>query len=459
MNRRLFGTDGIRAPFGQEPLTPATVRRLGLALGRELASAGNPEPLVLLGGDTRASTPALITWMTDGLQAAGARTVDLGTVPTPAVAWSVPRYGAAAGVVASASHNPASDNGLKLIDSAGFKWTPEAESGLEVRLAGTESPGLSCERPEADRATAPDAAGRYLRWLIGEAGGRLALAGLRVALDAANGAAGGIAGALFANLGASVELLFASPDGRNINLGCGSTHPHALAARLAKAPFGELQLGFAFDGDADRALLLDERGKVHDGDAMLYLWARDLQQRGELVVAKIVATSMSNLGLEQALQAIGVGVVRCDVGDRSVVATLRAQGLRLGGEQSGHIVDLHCSTTGDGLLTAARIAVIAARAARAGIPVSKMLADFRRFPQVLLNVQVARKPSFEQLPAVTATARRVEDRLGAQGRLVLRYSGTEPLARIMIEGPDKDAIGHLADELADAIRKEIGVAP
>jgi len=458
MSRRLFGTDGIRAPFGEEPLTPVTVRRLGFALGREIASAEHPEPLVLLGGDTRASTPALIAWMTDGLQAAGARTVDLGTVPTPVVAWSVPRYSAAAGVVVSASHNPARDNGLKLIDGAGFKWTPEAESGLELRLAGTTSPGLPSVPRAADRATAPEAGGRYLRWLVGEAGGPHVLDGLRIALDAANGAAAEIAGPLFTNLGASVELLFASPDGRNINLDCGSTHPQALAARLAKASRGELHLGFAFDGDADRALLLDERGELHDGDAMLYLWARDLKQRGELGVPRIVATSMSNLGLEQALQAIGVGVVRCDVGDRSVVATLRAHGLRLGGEQSGHIVDLHCSTTGDGLLTAARIAVIATRSVRAGTSVSNLLADFRRFPQVLLNVQVARKPSFEQLPAVAAMAHRVEDRLGGQGRLVLRYSGTEPLARIMIEGPDEEAIGHLASELADAIRKEIGVA-
>ena len=458
MSRRLFGTDGIRAPFGQEPLTAATVRRIGLALGRELASTKHREPLVLLGGDTRESTPALIEWMTDGLLAAGARTVDLGTVPTPTVAWSVPRYGAAAGVVVSASHNPARDNGLKLIDDAGFKWTPEAESKLEVRLAGTENPELASERRGTERVTASEAGERYLRWLVGEAGGRQALTGLRVALDTANGAAAEIAGELFVRLGARVELLFASPDGQNINRDCGSTHPEALAVRLAA---GEFDLGFAFDGDADRALLLDERGHLHDGDAMLFLWARDLQQRGELPVPKIVATSMSNLGLEEALAAIGVGVVRCDVGDRSVVATLRAQGLRLGGEQSGHLVDLHSSTTGDGLLTAARIAAIAAKAARVArgrMPLSALLADFRRFPQVLLNVQVVRKPSFEQLPGVTAMARRVEDRLGTHGRLVLRYSGTEPLARIMIEGPNEKSIGDLADKLADAIRKEIGIA-
>ncbi len=459
MTRQLFGTDGIRARFGEEPLTRATVRRLGLALGRKLRGTAEGEPpLVLLGGDTRASTPALVEWMTDGLHAAGARTIDLGILPTPAVAWSVPRSGAAAGVVASASHNPAEDNGLKLIDAAGFKWSTEAESRLEGLLAGTgdfeSSDGQAARQPTAG-ATDPEASRRYLQWLVGEAGGRRALAGLRVALDAANGAAATIAGELFSGLGARVELLFTSPDGRNINLDCGSTHPAALAARLATGAF---DLGFAFDGDADRALLLDERGTVHDGDAMLYLWARDLHQRGQLVVPKVVATSMSNLGLECALRPIGVEVVRCDVGDRAVVATLRANGLRLGGEQSGHLVDLHCSTTGDGLLTAVRIALIGASAARAGRTISAELAGFRRFPQILVNVRVTSKPPFAELSGVAAAARRVEAGLGSEGRLVLRYSGTEPLARIMIEGPDEGSIGELASELADAIRQEIGAA-
>ena len=457
MTGKLFGTDGIRARFGEEPLTRATVRRLGLALGRKLRGTADGEPpLVLLGGDTRASTPLLVEWMTDGLQAAGARTVDLGILPTPAVAWSVPRSGAAAGVVASASHNPAEDNGLKLIDAAGFKWSTEAEARLEGLLAVTEAPESSdgqAAGPSTAGATDPQATRRYLRWLVGEAGGRRALAGLRVALDAANGAAATIAGELFSGLGASVELLSSAPDGQNINRDCGSTHPAALAARLAT---GEFDLGFAFDGDADRALLLDERGTVHDGDAMLYLWARDLHQRGQLVVPKIVATSMSNLGLECALRPIGVEVVRCDVGDRAVVATLRANGLRLGGEQSGHLVDLHCSTTGDGLLTAVRIAVIGASAARAGRTISAELAGFRRFPQILVNVRVTSKPPFAELSGVAAAARRVEAGLGTEGRLVLRYSGTEPLARIMIEGPDESSIGELAGVLADAIRQEIG---
>ena len=474
MTRRLFGTDGIRAPFGTEPLTVSTVRRIGFALGRELFAAQSvPEPpLVLLGGDTRASSPQIVEWMSAGLAAAGVRTLDLGTLPTPAVAWSVPRCGAAAGVVASASHNPAADNGIKLIDRYGFKWEPDAEARLEAHLVDLEVPMIdaasdaahashashasdTAHATGAPRPTDPAASRRYLDWLVDEAGGPRALAGLRVALDAANGAASTLAGELFANLGAEVELHFASPDGLNINRDCGSTHPEALAARLAT---GDFDLGFAFDGDADRALLLDERGRLHDGDAMLYLWARELQRRGELALPQIVATSMSNFGLERALEAIGVGVVRCDVGDRAVVETLRANGLRLGGEQSGHLVDLDCSTTGDGLLTAARIAVIGASAARAGRTISAELAGFRRFPQVLVNVRVARKPPFAELGRVAAEVQRVEDDLGAQGRLVLRYSGTEPLARIMIEGPDEVSIGELAGALADAIRQEIGAA-
>ncbi len=465
MTQRLFGTDGIRAPFGEEPLTAVTVRRIGLALGQELFGAhSEPEaPLVLLGGDTRASSPTLVEWMSEGLASAGVRTVDLGTLPTPAVAWAVPRYAAAAGVVASASHNPAADNGLKLIDRAGFKWEQEAEERLEARIGGMKGeevrPGSARAAAAADqpgsRATDSEAGQRYLDWLLRESGGRQALSGLRIALDTANGAAAALAGTLFAALGAEVELHSASPDGGNINRDCGSTHPEALAGRLAT---GDFDLGFAFDGDADRALLLDERGALHDGDAMLYLWARDLQQRGLLGVPQVVATSMSNLGLERALDAIGVGVLRSDVGDRAVVSMLRDQGLRLGGEQSGHLVDLHCTTTGDGLLTATRMARIAAAAARAGRTISTELAGFRRFPQILVNVRVARKPPFAELAGVSAVARKVEEGLGSQGRLVLRYSGTEPLARIMIEGADEASIGELASDLANAIRQEIGVA-
>ena len=441
MSRRLFGTDGVRGRFGEEPLTEPTVRGLAVAVGHRV-SAHAPGAAVLVAGDTRASSPVLARWIEQGLAAGGARPVDLGTLPTAAVARLVPERRAAAGVVLSASHNPAADNGIKLIGADGFKWSDEAELALERSLVPHPA---SAARVVAERDAA--AAGDYLGALRAAGGD---LRGLRLLLDCANGAASSLAGPLFAALGARVEVIFDRPDGSNITLGCGSTHPEALAASVAAGGF---DLGFALDGDADRALLVDERGEVRDGDAMMFLWARHLAARSELEPRAIVATSMSNLGLEHALAPDGIAVVRCGVGDREVVATLRAGGLRLGGEQSGHLVDLARSTTGDGLLTAV---VLASLIAEAGRPVSDLLAGFRRYPQLLVNVKVRSKPPLEGLPAVAAAARAAEVRLGADGRLLLRYSGTEPLARIMLEGPDEPTLHTLADELATALRTEIG---
>ncbi|HSM52217.1 MAG TPA: phosphoglucosamine mutase, partial [Thermoanaerobaculia bacterium] len=275
-------------------------------------------------------------------------------------------------------------------------------------------------------------------------------AGLRLAVDAAHGAASAIAGEVVAALGARVELLCAAPDGENINDVCGSTHPEGLARRIAAGGF---DLGFALDGDADRALLVDERGEVRDGDAMLYLWASALARAGTLAPAAIVATSMSNLGLEQALAPLGVAVARSDVGDREVVALLRREGLRLGGEQSGHLVDLRRSTTGDGLLTAVTLARLVARSGKSA---SDLLAGFRRFPQLLRNVPVPRKRPVTELPRVARAARHAEETLGTAGRLVLRDSGTDPLARIMLEGPDEFLIESLAAEIAEALAADLG---
>ncbi len=444
MTPRFFGTDGIRARFGDEPLVESTVRRIGRTLAEHLA-ASTADPLVLLAGDTRASTRPLLDWASRGLLAGGARAFDLGVLPTPALARLVVERNANAGLVVSASHNPPEDNGIKLIGADGFKWPSASEHALEGRLEACADPGPGAPAPRDETA-----AEAYLTALVQLLGDGLPLRGLRVALDAANGAASALAGNLFARLGAEVELLFAEPDGLNINHGCGSTHPQALAARVGG---GSFDLGFAFDGDADRALLVDETGRIRDGDAMLVLWARFLHQNGHLAPPRIVATSMSNLGLERALDTLGIRVERCEVGDRAVVDTLRAAGLRLGGEQSGHLVDLALSTTGDGLLTAATLSLVVARAGR---PVSELLRDFHRYPQVLVNVPVRTKPPLESLPGVAAAARDVRERLAGDGRLVLRYSGTEPLARVMVEGPDELVVGALADALAVAIRRDIG---
>ncbi|HSM14381.1 MAG TPA: phosphoglucosamine mutase [Thermoanaerobaculia bacterium] len=447
MTPRLFGTDGIRARFGDEPLVRSTVVAIAAATARILRSE-TADPRVLIAGDTRASTPTIGRWLAAGLAAGGARPSALGVLPTAAMARIVPARSAAAGVVVSASHNPAADNGIKMISANGFKWGAAAELELESEVMAAAAPAVA-EEPEL--GSDPSARDEYRSALRSEAGSPRALAGLRLALDLANGAATGFAD-LFETLGASIETHFDAPDGANINRGCGATHPEVLAARMKGRG---LDLGFAFDGDADRAILVDESGTARDGDAMLLLWARALAARGELEPRAVVATSMSNLGLERALARDGIEVVRCGVGDREVVETLRARGLRLGGEQSGHLVDLARSTTGDGLLTALVLAEIVRRAERT---VSELLADFQRYPQRILNVAVRAKPDLGSLPRVAAAARGAVDRLAGDGRLVLRYSGTEPLARVMVEAPDEATVETLTEEIAAAIRAEIGAA-
>ncbi|MEM9293544.1 MAG: phosphoglucosamine mutase [Acidobacteriota bacterium] len=456
----LFGTDGIRGPFGQPPLDRDTLTALGRELGRALVrgaseEAGGP-PEVLLAGDTRASTPEICSWLAAGLTAAGAKVRYGAVLPTAAVAALTAEGPYAAGIAVSASHNPAADNGVKLITAEGFKWPQEGERELERAIAedgnASAQETLSAPPLSQDEELLP----HYRQLLEGSLEQELGsaspqpLRGLSLVLDCAQGAASELAGSLFRDLGAEVEVLFASPDGHNINEACGSTHPETLQQQV-KARGADL--GFAFDGDADRALLVDETGELRDGDAMLYLWATALRRGGGLEPSKIVATTMSNLGLVRALAQEGIELVRCEVGDRAVVRTLRQQGLRLGGEQSGHLVDLARSTTGDGLLTAMVLAVLVA--AQEG-SVSQQLSGFRRYPQTLINVEVGRKPPLEEIPAVAEARQQVEESLGDDGRLVLRYSGTEPLARVMIEGPDEATIGSLAQRLAGVIQDSLG---
>jgi phosphoglucosamine mutase len=452
---RLFGTDGVRGRFGEPPLDHATVTALAVQLAATLRERrghggnGSP-PRVVLGGDTRESTPEICRWLAAGLAAGGIDLRYAGVIPTPGVAYLARETGAAAGVVVSASHNPYPDNGIKLIDPTGTKWSDEDELALERRLlpGASEIPDLPAGQPVVE----PELRELYLRHLASTLPAGSPLAGLKVVLDAGNGAASGYAGELFERLGAGVALLHAAPDGRNVNQECGSTVPGEMAARVAAEG---ADLGAAFDGDADRCILADEQGEVRDGDAILYLWATCLHRGGRLDPPRIVATSMSNLGLERALAAEGIGIARCAVGDRYVVEAMRQEGILLGGEQSGHIVQSHLASTGDGLLTAIQMAFLRHQDGR---PLSAMLAPFRRYPQVLLNVKVQRKVELKTLPAVAAAARSVEERLGGDGRLVLRYSGTEPLARIMIEGPEQGAIDALAEEIATAIRGELGAA-
>ena len=451
MNARLFGTDGVRGRFGEFPLDRETVTALAAHLAatlRERRANGAP-PSVVLGGDTRESTPEICRWLAAGLASGGVEARYAGVIPTPGVAYLARPLGAAAGVVVSASHNPFPDNGIKLLDPQGSKWSDDEELALERRLRDGAG-GAGEVRDGGDPAVETELRERYLGHLASTLPPGTPLEGLKVVLDAGNGAASAYAGEIFERLGARVLLLHAQPDGRNVNEGCGSTAPDEMAARVAAEG---ADLGAAFDGDADRCILADDQGQVRDGDAILYLWATHLHDNGKLTPARIVATTMSNLGLERALDRRGIGITRCAVGDRYVVEAMKKEGIRLGGEQSGHIVQSELASTGDGLLTALHMAWVVRQAGR---PLSELLADFRRYPQILKNVRVARKTDLSTLPKVTEAARSVEDRLGADGRLVLRYSGTEPLARVMIEGPDQPTIEAMADELAGVIVAELG---
>ncbi len=435
---RLFGTDGIRGAFGTPPLDEPSVRRVGHAIAAVLKDE-HDAPEVLLGGDTRESTPELTRWLGESLRGAHCTAHDLGTIPTPGVAFLTRTRGAAAGVVISASHNPFPDNGIKIIGSDGFKVSDAIEQRIEQLCAEASDPAPA----GAPANPAPELRGRYVEHL--QATSPCALDGMHVVLDTGHGAASPIAGEVFRGLGAEVTVLHDAPDGRNVNDSCGSTAPEKAADAVRDAG---ADLGFAFDGDADRVILIDEAGTVRDGDEILYLWARELAARGALGPPEIVATSMSNLGLERALASHDIGVVRCDVGDREVVRTLRERRLKLGGEQSGHIIQLDLGTTGDGLLTAVQLAgMVKSRSAAA----SELLRGFSRFPQLLRNVPVGHKPPLLEIDAIRTEAERIEKELGADGRLVLRYSGTEALARIMLEGPEQGQIEDMASRLAEVI--------
>ena len=487
MTPKLFGTDGMRAVFGTPPLDQPTVQAVGYWFARLSADGAlrwvrgssdplppeaarnragrRPAPLLILGGDTRASRAEITAWLAAAVRAAGCDVRSAGVVPTPAVAYLVTELGAAGGIVVSASHNPSTDNGVKLIGADGFKVDPEVEQAIEDRVAegggefGRPSAGAlwppSAAAGQKTRAPGvvedePELADRYLAHLADSLPADQPLAGLRIAVDAANGAGAPYAARLFTGLGADCAVTCDQPDGRNINLDCGSTSTGRIAA-FTRATGSDL--GVALDGDADRALLCDHRGRICDGDILLYVWATHLAARGELPGHRIVATTMSNMGLEKALEAASVGVVRCGVGDREVVEAMRREGVRLGGEQSGHLVDLGLGTTGDGLLTAAAVASIVAASGR---PLADLATGFRRFPQILRNVKVREKQPLESVRGLSEAVASVERELGTSGRVLLRYSGTEALARVMIEGPDQGRIEELCGRIATVLEAELG---
>jgi phosphoglucosamine mutase len=446
--RKLFGTDGIRGIAGKPPLDSTTVFAAGLALGHSLHKT-IPAARVLLGRDTRESGPWIAATFAAGLRDAGTQVESAGIVPTPAVAFLARTHGFHAGVVISASHNPWHDNGIKLFGGDGFKLPDAVELGIEDEIlhhaARIQAPPEPT--PITDNAALQ---ADYIQFLLDAVPG-LSLKGLRIVADCANGAASAIAPELFRRLGGNVTLLNIEPDGRNINEGCGALHPQWVAA---EAESRGASMGLTFDGDADRCMLAGAHNNVINGDAILLMAARDLKARALLTGDIVVATTMSNMGLEAALKRSGIRMLRASVGDRYVLEQMQQHNAALGGEQSGHILFPHLATTGDGLLTAL---VILDLIARSGKSIDELTADLKVYPQVIINVKVREKKPLELIPSVAVTIRAAEEELKDSGRVVIRYSGTEPLARVMIEAENEEAMRHHADEIAGAIHFALGV--
>ncbi len=450
MSKQLFGTDGIRGVPGEYPLDDSTLERIGAALGHYLArhsAAAAAASRVLIGRDTRESGPHMEECIERGLAAGSAEFVSAGILTTPGVAWVVRNEGFAAGVIISASHNPYHDNGVKLISSAGMKFSDAAEAEIEREMVA----GAALQRAAAPPRvrTDPKLEEDYLGSLRADALPGARFAGLKIVLDCANGAASSLAPRLFESLGPEVVAINNQPDGRNINAASGSLHPEGMQKKVLES---RADLGVAFDGDADRAIFSSSTGRRVDGDGVLLAMGRYMKAAGTLKGSTIVGTTMANLGLERALEKSGLTLARVAVGDRYVLEEMQRTGANLGGEQSGHILFLDDATTGDGMLTAVKIASLVSLKGS----LDSLVADLKVFPQTIVNVRVRSKPSLESLPGVSQILAEAERSLGNSGRIVLRYSGTEPLARVMVEAELDSDVRRWSEALADALRSSIG---
>jgi len=451
----LFGTDGIRGVAGEFPLTAESTYLIGRALGHDLVR-NTRSARAVMGQDARESSGWIADRVAAGMAAVGVDVHSAGVITTPGVAYLARSRGFAAGVVISASHNPWTDNGIKVFSGDGFKLTDERELAIEKEIfALLQKPGaaddtaLKIARPSLPGETGLRKA--YIESLAGSVASDLS--GLRVLVDCANGAATAEAPELFGSLRVQATFIHVTPDGKNINEGCGALHPETLGRAVAEAG-GKFDLGVTFDGDADRALFCDGAGRVVNGDGVLLLTARDLQARGKLSGSTVVATTMSNMGVEIALKKSGIRMVRANVGDKYVLEEMLKTGATLGGEQSGHIIFRDGdATTGDGLLTALRVMDVIVRSGRS---LAELVSDLKVFPQKIQNVRVREKIPFAHVPEVQRAIEAAERELDGNGRVVVRYSGTEALARVMVEAESEEKMQALTAEIAEAIRKTLG---
>ncbi|MBZ5656744.1 MAG: phosphoglucosamine mutase [Acidobacteriia bacterium] len=452
--RQLFGTDGIRGVAGEYPLTRDSVYLIGRALGHDLARM-NTRARAVIGQDTRTSSAWIADRLWQGLATVGVVVRSAGVITTPGVAYLARSQKFDAGVVISASHNPWTDNGIKVFSGDGYKLPDAHELAIEQEIFSllNDAVAVPVDSPQAMASLPGEADLRqaYVQWLAGSVGTDLSR--LRVAVDCANGAAAAEAPELFRALKIETAFLHCSPDGQNINESCGALHPETVA-RFVSENQAKFDLGVTFDGDADRALFSDAEGRVVNGDAVLLLAAREMQSRGTLANATVVATTMSNMGLELALKRSGIRMLRANVGDKYVLEEMQRAGATLGGEQSGHILFRDGeATTGDGLLTALRVMEIMVRS---GKSLAELVGDLKVFPQVIRNVRVRERTPFAQIPAVQTAIRDAERELDGVGRVVVRYSGTEALARVMIEAESKERMDRLAESIVGAIRTALG---
>jgi len=453
VERKIFGTDGVRGVANQPPMTV----EMAVAIGQGVASVltdGDQRRKVILGKDTRLSGYMFENALVAGLCSMGRDVLVVGPLPTPALAFLTRNMRCAAGIVISASHNPYQDNGIKIFGHDGFKLPDAVEAHIEDYVLDVMSCGGGYSRPEQGRVgrarRIDDALGRYIVFLKNSFPVEYTLDGMTVAMDCAHGATYRVAPAVFSELGAEVAVMGDKPDGTNINDGVGALHPEGLA-ELVKT--SKADLGLAFDGDGDRLIMVDENGEVVDGDQIMALCADHLMSAGSLNHATLVATVMSNLGLELCLRERGIRMLRTKVGDRYVVEAMRRGGYNLGGEQSGHILFLDHNTTGDGIASALQVLSVMVQT---GKKLSELKAIMTRLPQVLINVPVTRKPPIAEMPRLVKAMQAQEERLGDQGRLLLRYSGTEPKLRIMVEAADSVMMDEVAQELKQVVLAELG---
>ena len=448
--RKLFGTDGVRGVANEEPMTGEMAIQIGRATAYLFRNTKGKHRIVL-GKDTRLSGYMLETALASGICSMGADVLLVGPLPTPGIAFVTVDMRADAGVVISASHNPFYDNGIKIFAGNGFKLPDELEQTIEELIFSGKLKGLRPTGIEVGKAfRIDDAAGRYAVFLKHTFPEQLTLEGLKIAVDCAHGAAYRVAPTVLEELGAEVVCVGVEPDGKNINLNCGSLHPEVISRLVVEQG---ADLGLTVDGDADRVVFVDNTGRVIDGDHVMAICALDMMQEGTLNKKTLVATVMSNMGLEVVLKDAGGTMVRAPVGDRYVVEEMLNGEYNLGGEQSGHIVFLDYNTTGDGMLTALQVLAIMQKKE---VPLAELAKVMVPFPQTLRNIQVKNKKDFSQIPQIQRMIKECQKELGERGRILLRYSGTEPVLRIMIEGENEQTIVRMADAMAETVQKALG---